>query len=264
MNMASVLPAKDQQRSMNSSLTIMLLNRKTNMFRINKYTFLLSISLLLAGLMAPAANATLMLRVFDGISTYDFEDNGASDGSPITGLLTTIPVVSGFALNVITGVSKPIIGADPNHGRLDLNSVNISSGLGTLTIMLTDTDFHASTGIDGFLTEIGGTLDGDISVRTYVDDANNPFATSTLIAEMSSSASFFSSAVDGSADLSGLYSITHVVELTHTGAGQISSFDLITTVPEPNTLALIGLGILLLVGYSKSANQSRQFSSSAC
>jgi len=218
----------------------------------------------LMGMMAPAANATLMLSVSDGGTPINYTDNGAGDLVPLNGMLTATPSFpTNFIGNTITGASKPLIGGN-TIGRLDLNSINISVGPGTLTIMLTDTDFMVANGLYRILTEIGGTLDGSISVNTYVDDANIAFATTTLVSTITSSDSFFSAGTNSFANLSGMFSITHVVTLTHTGPGQISSFDLSTTVPEPNGLALIGLGILLLGGYFKGSRQYREISSPAC
>jgi hypothetical protein len=145
-----------------------------------------------------------------------------------------------FLINITGGLSKPIIG-EPGT-MLDLFSVNVSGGTGTLTIALTDTDFFR--GGAGFLNfNIGGTTDGTISAQAYMDAGNAEFGTGTLLGSMTSAGPAFSHTSAGTTvNTTDPYSLTLVATVTHDGFG-ISSFDA-NVVPEPSMLALMSLGLI--------------------
>ena len=90
-------------------------------------------------------------------------DNGPGDSNPLTGVITfsgSLP--GGCAVNVTTGLSKPMIGGTTNIAEIDLNSVNVqTTGAGTLRITLEDTDFiNGANGTLSFIGGVGGTLSG--------------------------------------------------------------------------------------------------------
>lgn len=221
------------------------------MLHLNKYIL---IAVLLVGAISTSAHATLMMGIESGTDSFAYTDEGAGDQAPGQGALTAIGPVGIFGVNVITGISKPLIG-NLWEGRLDLNSINVSFGAGEIVIKLTDTDYEYGDGLAHVLTEIGGTFDGKVNIKTYVDDQNQPWV-GTLVADISNSLpGAFSHTESSFVQLTGKYSITHVVTLTHFKTGDISSFDLITTVPEPDVLALFGIGILLLGAATRQAGK---------
>lgn len=176
-------------------------------------------------------------------------DGGVGDDSGVTGVIVFNGSIGVFTVNVTTAISKPILG-DAADANLDLNSINVSTtGSGTLTIAVTDTDFLFSdtTTLITFFALLGGTTDGTVTLDVYVDDGNDEFALTTLIASLGAfGPGAFSDITSALATLTGTYSITLVATITHTGAGQVSSFDAEIEIPEPSTLLVFGIGLLSL------------------
>jgi len=207
-------------------------------------------------MLASSANASFIMYLDDsstaGIDAIVQDDTLAgvitslglttdSDAIGTTGVVSYSGGFAGFLVNVTTGISKPVIG-EPGT-MLDLNSINVSGGSGSITIGLTDTDFLR--GGAGYLNfAIGGTTDGTVSAEAYMDSTNAEFGTGTLLGAMSASTSAFAytsaGTVVGTTDP---YSLTLLTTVTHANAGDISSFDA-AVIPEPSMIALMSLGLI--------------------
>lgn len=193
--------------------------------------------------MAHVASAgSLRLSDNGGVTWVTITDNTPGDISPSLGAITFNGAVGNFNINVTTGISKPILGGT-NDPVMDLNSVNVSgSGPGTLTIQFTDVDFGSALH-PGFITLVGGTTSGTVAVASYYDLGNATFATTSLLSDLGT---FGPGAYSGTGStdvgpLPGPYSLTLMATITHTAAGQVTSFDLLLHPnPEPSTLALMG------------------------
>lgn len=186
-----------------------------------------------------AAEAALILALDDGagnsVTMIDDENDGViSFSGPLgTGV---------WAFNITAGVSKPVLTGNP--ALMDLLSLNVSStGAGTLTILLTDTDFIGP--YDGILgANVGGTTSGSVAYDAWANANNQESATQTSILSGSAGAGGFSDGATTPFTALGNYSLTLQTVITHFAAGNSSSFDLeITKVPEPGTLALLGIGV---------------------
>ena len=164
------------------------------------------------------------------------------DGSSAqAGVVTYNGGFGSFIVNVTTGLSKPVLNAPGTI--LDLNSVNVSGGTGTLTIGLTDTDFlRGSVGSLHF--EIGGTTNGTVSASAYMDATNAEFGTGTTLGSMTTAGTGAFAYTSGITTVgSDPYSLSIFATVTHQNAGDVSSFDA-GVVPEPSMLALMSLGLV--------------------
>ena len=201
-----------------------------------------------AGLLGvvPAAYAipTLSLSA-DGAPAITCADGAACDSNPNAGIVTFSQSLGDFWINISTGLSKPVLtGGNP---LMDLNTVNIqvTGGAHTLVIAFADTGFDIYGGRFGL--EYGGVLSGaDASVEysAYYDKDNTLFGQGTLIGEGGSAAGAFSGYIAGGWSPNDLYSVTEILTLKTGGGLTVFSGDFEVNVPEPGTLALLGLALL--------------------
>ena len=121
---------------------------------------------------ATKADAAAMLRLTDvGTATsVTITDNLAGDSNGAFGAITWIGSLGVWTVNVSTGITKPIFVKDPH---MDLNSVNTSTGAGTLIIEFTDTDWNGTGSVKML---IGGTTGGTVTYDAYADPGNLPFS----------------------------------------------------------------------------------------
>jgi hypothetical protein len=199
-------------------------------------------------LLSQSASAALTLKLNDGFNPVVTVVDGDGDG-----VVTFVGPLGVWILNVSTALSKPLLGG-VSLAETDLNSVNVSSGAGTLIISLSDDNFSLP-GSTGFgLLDIGGTTQGTASYASYIDLGNTLFATTTLIGSGSANAGAFSDSLGSGLALTSLFSMTTIVTLTHASELNISSFNANTrvSVPEPATLTFLGGGLLALGFFARN------------
>jgi hypothetical protein len=199
-----------------------------------------------------AAQAVPTLRLqFDGAAVFECVDgNTACDMNPLAGWVTTLKtfgdLTGDYVVDVTQGISKPIVKGNP---LLDLNTVTvqvIGAGAHNLVIMFSDNDFQLYGG--RLSMEYGGVLSGNagatVAHSAYYDTGNALFDQDTLIGKFDpiGPGSFSGSAGEGYSP-SGPYSVTQILSLRTSGATTLTG-DFEVNVPEPTTLALLGLGLL--------------------
>lgn len=192
---------------------------------------------------AASANAILVVQISD---TSNFSGTTITaidtDGD---GFVNINSALGGWNFNVVSGFGAPALGG-PNLDEMDLNSVNVSGGTGTIYMRLTDTGFSRLN--TSFNTTFGGTTDGSVSFQSYVDATNAAFGQGTLLSNSGIiSAGAFSGFDNGAINMAGLYSLSIYAAITHGAGFNVSSFDYNVKIPEPMTIALFGLGLLGLV-----------------
>lgn len=197
--------------------------------------------------LSPAhAVPTLSIQATGAASPLIVVDDGAND-DPGTNLIPGIVSYTGpvgvFDFNTTTGVTKPLSGSATSP-IFDLNSINVNGGgPGTITLMFTETDFFTSGGVLDFSFGLGGVAADTIQFQAFASDANTAFGLDTLIVDSGVLSGTANGTLFGSALLSGTYSLTTVVTITHSAVDQNTSFGAsLTTIPAP------GFGPVILAG----------------
>jgi len=229
--------------------------------KVRKLVTLTALSAVILPLAAQQAEAVPTLRLSDGATTVEIMDGTVGDIMGTVGIVGFTGAVGNFAINITTGLTKPVIGSDesPLMDIISFNSTSLGNGGGTLTLMFTETDFipYVRGGISHvmtFLSSIGGTTNGAVSYETYLGETNGAFEMSTLLGNVGPLAGM--PVVFGGDDLTLLlpennYSLTMVVTVEHTFANQNTSFDAelkATPNPEPATVGLSAMALLSLIG----------------
>lgn len=195
------------------------------------------------------ASATIALQLDDaataGVDRLVF-DGGVGDADGLTnGVITYIGGAGFWNINVSTGLGNGVLASF----GIDLNSVNVSGpGAGALSISFTETDlnFGAVGGPVNITGQIGGTTQGTVAYNLLVDDANALFGAGSSIFSGGAASGAFSASGGSAVPLTDPFSMTLDVVLTHSGSGQVSSFDFFAEVPEPGSIALLGAGLLCI------------------
>jgi hypothetical protein len=212
---------------------------------------------LMAGLVGWASSAKADL-ISVGFSTTSTPPVTAAAGSSTGDLSYLTPTTVGaFTLNQITAVGTPGV-PEP---ILDTTSIDVSSGgSGTLYVWITEQGISSPAGVSNFMSGFtSNTWDGlvtSVTESTYLSDSNALFGGTALATTTFTAESQSLNETDVSPTLTSPYSETVEYILTFGGQGTANDTIDMAAVPEPASLALLGLGIFG-VGISKGRRRAR-------
>jgi hypothetical protein len=174
------------------------------------------------------------------------------------GLFGFIGKVGDFSVNVSGSMSN--LGISYLHLNSQAISNNIS-GPSTLDIKFSETGFTFTNPVwsNLFNLQFGGVADGAITFKAFYDNNNILNAETTAIGEALTNPAngAFAATGVGSIGASGPFSLTEEITITHNPGRHDSSFDaVITPVPEPGSLMLLGAGFFGLAIYGKRRRNS--------
>jgi hypothetical protein len=200
--------------------------------------------------------ATPTLYIWSGGTWVTVADNGAGDANSAVGQVTWINSLGNWTLNVDTGTTYPAIGtlAVPQMD-LSFNATSNSSG-GTIWVYFS-ADGFGPTNLN-VSSNVGGTTAGTVTSYVFGGNSNTLLDMSNLLTTGGpfSGPSFSGDTAAGFISSAGPYSLTDVIEVTHTGAGTTTG-DLMLSVPDGGTMALLlGLGLVglsMFAGWRKAA-----------
>jgi hypothetical protein len=194
--------------------------------------------------MAPlASHAGLILQITDGIDTLNIADGSGLDAIGEAGAVSYSGAFKGWTVAAGFGSAA----ADPLAMHLSAIVMGDRTD-GKVWIKFTHTDLDAGLGPVGISAGgAGSSSSGDVkgAWAGYVDDSNAAFGTATTIY---STNSFATGGGWLTAPLTGSYSATLVTSFDYSGIGRTgligSSLDVSLNVPEPTSIALVGLALL--------------------
>ena len=196
----------------------------------------------LAGMLAFATTAPAMATVMLNVGGTLITDNGAGDSNPAIGQITNIAAPIGFTTSINTGTTT-------STPSIDLSSVNVtSSSAATLVVKFTETGLTQPAGLNKWLSQFSGNWNGGsakVELKTYLDTSNTAFGTTTLLGDLISTATPFSSSVLTSAGGAVPFSLTEVLTITAGAANEHFSLDgSLHAVPEPASMAILGASMV--------------------
>lgn len=227
-------------------------------------SFLIALVICLAISMARPSQAALVVDLQNG--AYVIADNGAFDSDPAIGSIINSTVVAGFGVSITVATSNSP--GNPSAGILQVTSLNVqnlNANASTLMVRVSDTNFvlpGVPFGPMDLQSSVGGTFTlapvGDmVSFQSFADPANLQPATTVLTPAQLfiksnpglTSESFNNTNNTAWSRGAGAYSLTNIttVVLSPNAQMNVAGTTLATAVPEPGTIAILGLAMPLLL-----------------
>ena len=197
-----------------------------------------------------AADTVVIQEDASGNTMTTIGGGGATTGTSIPGeILYNAAVGSNFFINVEIGLGYTAIGS-ATQPQMDLDSDVVATpsrlgGVGgTLNITFSEIGF-STTGPASESVTVGGSNGGTFSKTDYYDASNTLGGTATSCFAYGPTTAALIAGAGGCSIALALpaFAMTDVAAIT-LAPGQLTSFDNKSQVPEPATLALIGMGLL--------------------
>ena len=200
---------------------------------------------------AHAQNAALTIS--DGVNPLmTFTDNGAGDLNSGMGQMFVVTNVGVWNLTITSAITKPATGS-PTSPVMDITIQAISSAAGTLEYTFSDNNFLLSPGtVNAVVTgQIIYGAPATVGYTVYGDPFNIVGAEPYFLASTGTTPLPVVASNSGPLGLATPYSLTQDVKLNASGATDISIDASLTVVPEPGTLALVGVGVMGMVAFAR-------------
>lgn len=197
-----------------------------------------AVSCLIAAPLSAQAGLTLKLNAGSGDIIFNVPvfDTVSTNANYVIGVWTVN--ITGL------GVNAP---GNAIYG-MDLNSITASSSAGgTLAISLSENSLSFGAGgptwVNGLIGGTVGGLGSSVAYSLYTDNTNALFGTGNLAFGGSAGPGAFSNSGGTTISLANPFSMSMFTTVKHTGAYR-SSYDFSSVVPEPTSIALVGLALL--------------------
>ena len=211
----------------------------------------------------PASGLAITLTELTSGASVTIQDNGLGDFNFLPGALTYAGVLGNITFDLTTALADPVIG-NANTALLSLTQLAVTAfAPANLVVSVTDTNRTVLGSPVWFSAGIGGVVtgNGSVTASAYADPTNTAFGTSGISLDLGTSGGAFSAERGANFPYLGAFSLTQIAVL-NLGAGSVASFDLhssVSSVPEPATLALFGIGLTgAAICYRRRSRSSAQ------
>ena len=189
----------------------------------------------------PASALSITLTEANSGATWSSSDNFLPGFVQYSGSLGNV------LFDLTLALADPVIGT-PDNALMTLTQLSVTaSQAANLTVKVTDTGrtLTPATPLAAFSSSVGGVITGGGSLQaaSYVDLGNTAYGMSGPSLDLGTFSGTFSKDAGTTFGYMGTFALTQVATL-NLAAYSVASFDMhsgVTTVPEPASLALIGL-----------------------
>ncbi len=192
----------------------------------------------------------------DTAVSFEILDNIGGDLDGDLGSIKWFGAVDDFNVAFSMGLTKPVSGTAGNP-VMDFDVTSVSGGYGNvLTFEFTEVGYGPlDPGLLGFISAFSATTNGTVTIEAFYDVSNDAYGQGQSIGLLSpgTGAGISDNDVFLGIPAANPFSITIVATIDHSAISSGNStlgVDITTAVPEPGTVALLGIGLAGLVGVS--------------